>query len=370
MFGNWPPTMNSCADLKEKLRSGRRVAPGDAVRLFDRFPLAELGAFAQAARFARHPGRRVTFVVDSNPNYTNVCVARCPFCAFSRPPGREGGYVLTPEQAAGKAESARAAGATTLLLQGGLNPDLPFSYYLELVEALKRAAPGMHLHLFSAPEIQLMAKVSGLSLESVLRELWKGGLRTIPGGGAEILSDRVRALLAPGPGRPKGTVREWVEVHGAAHRLGFRSTATMMYGHVEDSEDVAAHLETLRKLQDETGGFTAFIPWSFKPANSSLPGNPLRSGPSAYLRHLALARIYLDNFDHIQASWFPEGKGAGQAALHFGADDFGGTLIEENVHKESGFVNRATAEEVGELIREAGFEPVQRDTLYREIKGR
>ena len=360
--------MPTCADLTEKALNGRRLTPAEGVRLLTGYPLAELGGLSQSVRLSRLPRRAVTFVADTNPNYTNICEARCPFCAFSRNPGQEGAYTLGVKEVVEKARWAQTAGATTLLLQGGLNSQLPFSYYLELIEALKEGVPGMHLHLFSAPEIQLMARVSGKNVREVLKELWNAGLRTLPGGGAEVLSDRVRSRLAAGEGRPKATVREWIEVHEAAHRIGFKSTATMMYGHLEEPEDVIGHLEAIRALQDETGGFTAFVPWSFKSANTRLASNcRAAAGPAAYLRHIAVARLFLDNFDHIQASWFSEGKSIGQIALHFGADDFGGILLEENVHRESGFVNKATADEVKQLIGDAGFTPVQRNTLYIQI---
>lgn len=357
--------------LAERILAGGRVTPEEGVELLTAWPLMELGAVAQTLRFRRHPGRDVTFVVDSNPNYTNVCEADCLFCAFYRHEGDADAYTMTVEEVAAKAKEHWEAGVTTLLLQGGLNPKLPFSYYLDLVRALRNAVPEMHLHLFSAPEVQEMVKVSGMSLPEVLRALWDAGQRTIPGGGAEILSDRVRSRLAPKPGQPKRLAGDWMDVHREAHQIGFRTTATMMYGHVEAPEETVEHLEAIRKLQDEFGGFTAFIPWSFKPSNTVLDKKiPAYAGPAVYLRHLALSRIYLDNFDHVQATWFSEGKKTGQMALHFGADDFGGTLLEENVHKEAGFVNTTTVDETRRIIRDSGFTPVQRDTLYRRLGAR
>ena len=357
------------ADLARKIRSGGRLTEAEGLDLLRTMPLSEMGALAQERRFARHPAREVTFVVDSNPNYTNVCEADCLFCAFYRKEGDADAYTFTPEQVAKKAKEHWGAGVTTLLLQGGLNPKLPFSYYLDLIRALKAAVPKMHLHLFSAPEIQEMAKVSGKTITEVLAALHAEGQLTLPGGGAEVLSDRVRIRMAPKAVGTKQKSSEWLEVHRAAHAVGMRSTATMMYGHFETPEDVVTHLESIRTIQDETKGFTAFVPWSFKPGNTVLERKITSyAGPAVYLRMLAFSRLYLDNFDHVQASWFSEGKKTGQMALHFGADDFGGTLLEENVHKEAGFVNTTTVEETARIIRESGFTPVQRGTLYERIR--
>jgi cyclic dehypoxanthinyl futalosine synthase len=220
-------------------------------------------------------------------------------------------------------------------------------------------------HCFTASEVQTMAQVSGKTIEGVLEALWKAGQRTLPGGGAEILSERVRKTLA----HKKGGPEKWLEVHRAAHKIGYKSTATMMYGHVETAEDIVEHWDRIRALQDETKGFTAFIPWSFKPGNTVLERkHPQRTGPVPYLRILAASRLYLDNFAHVQASWFSEGKKTGQVSLHFGADDFGGTLIDENVHAAANFVNKASTEEVVAIIEEAGFEAAQRTTLYEILK--
>ncbi len=354
--------------LAEKILSGARLSPSEGLAAWD-MPLMELGAVAQELRYRRHPGRDVTFVVDSNPNYSNICEADCLFCAFYRREGDKDAYTYTPAQVAEKAKEHWAAGVTTLLLQGGLNPRIPFQYYLDLVAALRAAVPEMHLHLFSAPEYQEMVKVSGKPLREVLQALYDAGLRTIPGGGAEILSDRVRIRMAPKAVGTKQKSEDWLSVHREAHAVGFRSTATMMYGHFETPEDIVTHLESIRKIQDETGGFTAFVPWSFKPGNTVLE-RKIKSyaGPAVYMRMLAFSRVYLDNFDHIQASWFSEGKKTGQMALHFGADDFGGTLLEENVHKETGFINTTTVDETVRIIQDAGFVPVQRNTLYGKLR--
>jgi cyclic dehypoxanthinyl futalosine synthase len=233
------------------------------------------------------------------------------------------------------------------------------------VRETRRRFPGVAAHFFTASEIRMMAEVAGLAMEEVLDRLWEAGQRTIPGGGAEVLSERVRRRIAPKKGGPAA----WLEVHREAHRRGFKSTATMMYGHVETPDDVLDHLEAVRDLQDEFGGFTAFVPWSFKPGNTRLSKWIKQyQGPSAYLRMLAAGRLYLDNVPHIQASWFSEGKRAGQVALHFGADDWGGTLFEENVHRAADYVNTVTVDEMVALIRDAGFTPAQRSTTYDIVR--
>jgi len=328
-------------------------------------PLLELGALAQEVRLARVPGRRVTFVVDSNPNYTNVCVTDCQFCAFYRKPGDPEAWTLTVDEVLARVDAAAARGATTVLLQGGHNPALPLEYYLTLVRETRRRFPAVTPHFFTASEIRTIAEVSGLDVGGVLDRLWEAGQRTIPGGGAEVLSSRVRRRIAPKKGGPEA----WLAVHRAAHRRGFKSTATMMYGHVETVDDLLDHLDAIRSLQDEHGGFTAFVPWSFKPGNTLLEKWITHyQGPNAYLRMLAASRLYLDNFLHVQASWFSEGKRTGQIALHFGADDWGGTLFEENVHKAADYVNTIGVEELTALIRDAGFTPVQRTTTYDVVR--
>jgi cyclic dehypoxanthinyl futalosine synthase len=264
-----------------------------------------------------------------------------------------------------KFKDASENGVTTILLQGGVNPELPLDYYLEMVERTVKEVPGVTPHFYSTSEIAGMAKVSGLATREVLKKLWDAGMRTIPGGGAEILSDRIKMKIS----HLKGRTDEWITVMREAHEIGYKTTATMMYGHLEDDEDIIEHLEVIRRLQDEHAGFTAFIPWSFKPNNTPLHKIiPSHASPTRYLQMIALSRIYLDNFDHIQASWFSEGKKIGQIALHFGADDFGGTLFEENVHAEADYVNKTTVDEVLRLIRDAGFTPAQRTTLYDIIR--
>lgn len=353
------------ARIRAKVRDRVRLDADESRFLLDEAPLLALGELANAERFRRRPEAEVTFVVDTNPNYTNVCEVDCTFCAFYRPPGHEEAYTWSVAEMLDRIAPAVEQGATTVLMQGGVNESLPLDYYLDLVRGARERYPGVTPHFWSAVEIEGMAKVSGLSLREVLLKLRDAGQDTLPGGGAEILSDRVRRKIS----HRKGGAEAWLQVHREAHALGFRSTATMMYGHVETNADLVAHLLAVRALQDEHGGFTAFVPWSFKPGNTPLVKKiPDYAGPNDYLRILAVARLVLDNFDHVQASWFSEGKKAGQVGLHWGADDFGGTLIEENVHACTGFVNRTSTDEVKTLIREAGFVPVQRDTHYRILR--
>jgi cyclic dehypoxanthinyl futalosine synthase len=353
-------------NIISKLGTDEPISRQEGLFLLQETTLATLAPLAQLVRFRHNPEPVVTFAIDTNPNYTNICDVHCAFCAFNRKETDPDAYANTVEQAMEKIERATACGATTILLQGGLNPNLAFDYYIDLVKTTRHRFPQVHPHFFSAPEIQKMSKVSGLSLSDVLQKLKDAGLRTIPGGGAEILSDKVRQQLSPK--FPKAKSADWIEVHRQAHKLGYRTTATMMYGHVEDDEDIIEHLDQIRMLQAETGGFTAFIPWSYKRESNPL-GKRMKAeaGPNRYLRIIAVSRIFLNNFQHIQASWFSEGKKTGQVALRFGADDFGGTILEEDVMQCAGFYNRATVDNVVSLIQDAGFTPVQRTTLYEVL---
>jgi cyclic dehypoxanthinyl futalosine synthase len=353
------------AQVRDKVEQRARLDRAEGHWLITAAPLLDLGGLAHRARSRRVPEQRVTFVIDSNPNYTNVCITDCQFCAFYRKPGDPEAWTLTVEQVLEKIEFAAGKGATTVLLQGGHNPALPLEYYLDIVRETRRRFPQVTPHFFTASEIQTMAQVSGLSMPDVLRRLREAGQDTLPGGGAEVLSERVRKRIEPKKGGP----RAWLDVHREAHRQGFKSTATMMYGHVEEPDDIVDHWDAIRELQDEHGGFTAFVPWSFKPGNTLLEKwIKTYKGPSTYLRMLAASRLYLDNFDHVQASWFSEGKRAGQVALSWGADDFGGTLFEENVHAAADYVNKTTVDEIITLIRDAGFTPAQRTTEYQILR--
>ena len=351
--------------IRERALAGKRLDRAEGHWLLTEAPLLDLGSVAQEVRFQRIPDKRVTFVIDSNPNYTNVCITDCQFCAFYRKPGDKEAWTLTVEEVMAKVDAAARQGATTVLLQGGHNPALPLDYYLSLVRETVRRFPGVTPHYFTASEIRTIAEVSGKTMPEVLALLKEAGQSTLPGGGAEVLSEKVRRRIEPKKGGPAA----WLDVHREAHRQGFKSTATMMYGHVEGPDDVLDHLDAIRSLQDEYGGFTAFVPWSFKPGNTLLEKWIKQyKGPNAYLRMLAVSRLYLDNFPHVQASWFSEGKRAGQVALSWGADDFGGTLFEENVHAAADFVNKTTVDEIITLIRDAGYTPAQRTTEYDIIK--
>jgi cyclic dehypoxanthinyl futalosine synthase len=351
--------------IRDKALNGKRLDRDEGRFLLTEAPILELGAIASESRYQRIPDKVVTFVIDSNPNYTNVCITDCQFCAFYRKPGDAEAWTLTVDEVLAKVESAANKGATTVLLQGGHNPALPLDYYESLVRETRRRFPQVTPHFFTASEIQTVAKLSNLGIGDVLDRLYAAGQRTLPGGGAEVLSERVRKRIEPKKGGPKA----WLDVHREAHRRGFNSTATMMYGHVEEVEDLLDHFDVIRELQDEHRGFTAFVPWSFKPGNTLLEKWIKQyKGPNMYLRMLAASRLYLDNFPHIQASWFSEGKRAGQIALHFGADDWGGTLFEENVHKAADYVNTVSVDEIITLIREAGFTPAQRTTNYEILR--
>ena len=353
--------------VRAKVEAAERITGEEGLYLLQEASLLDLAPLAQTVRYRHNPEQVVTFVVDTNLNYTNVCDAYCTFCAFYRTDKDQDAYTHSVDEVMEMLGQAQAKGVTTVLMQGGLNPKLPMEYYTDLVREARRQYPGVHPHFFSAPEIMKMSQVSGLSVRDVLSELQKAGLESIPGGGSEVLSNRVKRKIS----RlfPKGSVDDWTLVHREAHLLGYRTTATMMYGHLEEDEDVIEHLEHIRSLQDDTGGFTAFIPWSYKRDNTALGKRvDKEAGPNAYLRMIAVSRIYLDNFPHIQASWFSEGKKTGQVALHFGGDDFGGTLFDENVMQEAGFYNRTTVDEVCHIIRDAGFTPAQRTTLYEILR--
>ena len=351
--------------IEAKVRRGERLGTAEGVHLLTEAPLLELGSLAQEVRAKKTDPRNVTYVIDTNPNYTNACTVDCHFCAFYRKPGHAEAYTYDVEGVMKMMAAADALGATTVLLQGGLNPEIPWDFYPTIVREARRRYPRITPHFFSAPEIHQMVEVSGLSIRGVLEALYEAGQRTLPGGGAEILATRVRKRISIKKGGPEA----WLDVHREAHQVGMRSTATMMYGHVETDAELIEHLDHIRALQDQTGGFTAFVPWSYKRGNTPMESKVKHlAGASRYLRVLAAARLYLDNFDHIQASWFSEGKKTGQIALHFGADDFGGTLYEENVHLATGHVNKTTVAELETLVREAGFTPVQRTTLYEILR--
>ena len=343
-------------------KTNQRYDRRQALELLADVPMGQLMHLAHRDRIRRFPEGMVTFVVDTNPNYTNVCVTGCSFCAFSRHAGDTDAYLLSPQALARKVETAAAKGATTVLLQGGHHPAVRLKDWQAYIAAIRSACPQMHIHPFSPAEIAFMSEKEGCPVSEVLQALWDAGVRTIPGGGAEILTERVRTIIAP----RKATTDQWLDVCEKAHRIGFKTTATMMFGHVETDADIIDHLLRLRDLQDLTSGFTSFIPWSFKPGRTPLARQvKYPAHPARYVRIIAVARLVLDNFAHVQSSWFSESISAGQLGLLAGADDFGGVLVEEHVHKEAGHDRQATVDNVVTIIRRAGFTPARRDSHYR-----
>jgi cyclic dehypoxanthinyl futalosine synthase len=333
----------------------------EAIDLFRSDDLIGIGMAADAVRRKLHPENVVSYIIDRNINYTNFCTEYCSFCAFYRPMGHAEGYVLPKELIFEKIRETIDLGGTGILMQGGLHPDLKIEWYEDLLRSIKQNF-NIWTHCFSAPEITNIAAVSGLSLHDTIARLRDAGLDSIPGGGAEILDDAVRHRIS----RLKCSVQEWVDVHLTAHRLGLRTTATMMFGVNESIEERMNHLDLVRNIQEETGGFTAFIPWAFQRENTSL-GRFVKQEATAveYLKMLALSRLYLENILNIQSSWVTPGLKTCQLGLRFGGNDVGSIMIEENVVSAAGTHHRATEEELRRLIRDAGFIPKQRDTLYR-----
>jgi cyclic dehypoxanthinyl futalosine synthase len=331
----------------------------DMLRCHD---LLGIGGEADALRQRLHPGNVVTYQIDRNINYTNICTEYCSFCAFYRPVASPEGYVQPLASIFQKIDETLALGGTGVLMQGGLHPGLKMDYYEHLLSSIKGKYPQLHLHCFSAPEILNVAEICGLSLRDTIARLKDAGLDSIPGGGAEILDDEVRQRIA----RLKCNTQEWIAVHRTAHQLGLRTTATMMFGCGETVEHRVNHLERIRQLQEETGGFTAFIPWFFQRANTSL-GSFVKEEVTAvdYLKTLAVSRLYLDNILNVQASWLTPGHKICQIALRFGGNDVGSILIEENVVRAAGVRHTSTEATLRRLITDAGFRPVKRDTLYR-----
>jgi cyclic dehypoxanthinyl futalosine synthase len=332
-----------------------------ALEMLQSDDLVGIGMDAHQFRLQKNDPRIVTYQIDRNINYTNFCTEYCSFCAFYRPLGAKDGYILSFETIYDKIDEMLQLGGTGILLQGGLHPDLRIGYYENLLRSLKARYPQVHLHCFSAPEIICIAEVSELGIRDTIERLMDAGLQSIPGGGAEILDDEVRARIA----RLKCTSDDWIEVHRTAHALGLRTTATMMFGCGEELRHRVNHLERIRQLQEETGGFTAFIPWIFAAENTALGRKVQETTAVDYLKTLAVSRLYLDNIDHIQSSWLTPGIKVCQVGLQFGADDVGSILIEENVVFAAGVKRRTNEEELRRIIYDAGFLPAQRDTLYR-----
>ena len=351
------------ADLADKVSQGVRISEADALRLFQSQDINALGAIANIAR-ERKVGNRASYLVNRYINYSNYCILSCQFCAFSRKKRDADGFELTTEQMVAKAAEALKLGITELHIVGGLHPSLPFSYYLEMLRSLKALDPGLQLKCFTAIEILHLAWLAKKSVPDTLRELKAAGLDSITGGGAEIFRPAVRSAIARG----KESAEEYLDVHRQWHRLGGRSTCTMLYGHVETLEDRVDHLRQLRLMQDETHGFTGFIPLAYQPENNDIP---VKHPPTGYdsLRTIAVSRIYLDNFDHITAYWVGLGIKLAQIALSYGADDLHGTIIEEHIFHMAGATSPQlqTREDMVKAIREAGREPVQRDTFYQPV---
>lgn len=345
-----------------------RITDDQIAHAIQNTPLKELGQEAYRIKRALHPDRITSFVVDRNINYTNICWVDCKFCAFKRDLGdSKEGYILSFEQIDTKIEELLAIGGTQILFQGGVHPKLKIEWYEDLVRHIAHKYPAITIHGFSAIEVDYIAKISKISLKETLLRLKEAGLSSIPGAGAEILSDRVRDLIAP----KKLSAQRWIEVHKTAHQLGIKSTATMMFGTLETDTDIIEHWRRIRELQDETGGFRAFIMWSFQPDNTPLKQefpDIEKASSNRYLRLLAASRMYLDNFPNIQSSWVTQGSHIGQLALLFGANDLGSTMLEENVVAAAGAKNSMNQAEMIRLIKDIGEIPAKRDTAYRILE--
>lgn len=350
------------AEILQKTIDGIRLNDADALKLLQSSDLASLGAAAERVSRSKHPEGYRTYNIDRNINYTNICTAVCDFCAFYRGPKSDEGYVLPRAELLAKIGETVDLGGEQILLQGGLHPKYKLDWYEEMLKEIKSTYPTVNIHGFSPPEIYHFTKVNNLSLEEVLSRLQAAGLGSLPGGGAEILVDRVRDEITRG----KVGTDDWLNVMRVWHQLGGRSSATMMFGHVETLEERVEHLRRLRELQDETGGFTAFICWTFQPDNTQLDQIP-PTGSFEYLKMLAISRLYLDNFDNLQSSWVTQGLKVGQLALLFGANDMGSLMIEENVVAEAGTVHYLTLGEIRQAISEIGFEPRQRNVHYQLV---
>jgi cyclic dehypoxanthinyl futalosine synthase len=351
--------MPTTTELADRIRAGGRVSADEALHLYHHAPLPLLGELADGIRARKHPEGVVTYIIDRNVNYTNVCVARCNFCAFYRPVGSSEGYVLGFEEVFSKIDETIALGGGQLLLQGGHNPDLPIEWYEDLFRGVKQRYPDFKLHALSPPEVIHLTRMTKLSVPEVIDRLVAAGLDSIPGGGAEILVDRVRKLLNC---YGKATADEWLGVMRDAHLKGLRTTATMMYGHVETVDERIEHMIRLREVQDETGGFTAFITWSYQPEHTELGGGEATG--VEYLRMLALARIVLDNFPSLQASWVTQGGKVGQLSLAYGSNDMGSVMIEENVVRAAGAEFCMDEVEIVRNIENAGFVAKRRNMHY------
>lgn len=352
--------MKTLNAIIKKLNDHRRIDKAEGLALLRHADFLTLAGLANEKRFYLHPEKRVTYVIDRNINYTNICVSQCKFCAFFKSGAQDGGYVISKETLAQKIKETIKLGGTQILLQGGMHPDLELNFYTDMLGFIKKEFD-IHIHGFSPPEIDFISQKSSLSIADTIAALKDAGLASIPGGGAEILCDEIRKKASPN----KCLSDTWLEVMRQAHLQGMRSSATMMFGHLEKDVHIFEHLEKIRTLQDETKGFTAFIPWTFQPDNTKI--NVTKKSSVEYLRVLAVSRIYLDNVNNIQASWVTQGDKIAQTALFFGANDMGSTMIEENVVASAGVNFMLPKEELTRLISTAGFEPKQRDCYYKLV---
>lgn len=344
-----------------------RLHKKDALHLIQNEDFLSLGQKAYEKKLELHPNKITTFVVDRNINYTNICWVNCDFCAFYRHQKDDDAYILSYEQIGQKIDELLEIGGTQILFQGGVHPKLKIEYYEDLVEWIHTNYPSVTIHGFSAVEIEYIARISKLSYKEVLQRLHAKGLSSIPGAGGEILVDRVRKLIAP----HKLTTNQWLQIHKAAHEIGMKTTATMMFGTLESDEEIIEHFDAIRRLQDETGGFRAFIMWSFQPENTKLKKDHphiQKQSSNRYLRLLATARLYLDNFKNIQSSWVTQGSHIGQTALKFGANDLGSTMMEENVVAAAGATNSMNQEQMIALIKDIDEIPAKRDTAYNILQ--
>ena len=357
------PSLRPVRDILGDALAGRRISAGDAHSLLLEGDLIELGLAAEEVRNRHNDPGVASYNVDRNINYTNVCVYKCRFCAFYRPPGDPEGYLLPFEEIGRKIEETLALNGTGILMQGGVHPDLPLSYYEDLLRFIRERYPELHVHAFSPPEVKFVARKERLSFFETIARLKRAGLMSIPGGGAELLSDDIRKEVLA---YPKCSAEEWIDVMRQAHRNGLRTSATMMYGMGEELVARVEHFQRVRDLQDETGGFTAFISWTFQHEHTEMPEVP-ETYAHEYLRTLAVSRLFLDNVRHLQTSWVTQGKKIGQLGLRFGADDMGSIMIEENVVSAAGTSYQMTQDEMEHLIREAGYEPRQRTNLYERF---
>jgi cyclic dehypoxanthinyl futalosine synthase len=347
--------------LSHKIENRERLSPQDALTLLKEGDLLTLGHWANARNLDKN-GTTVGYVVDRNLNYTNVCVLRCKFCAFRRDKGAEGSWELSEAQVDEKIEELLANGGTQILMQGGHHPDWRLDYYVNLLKHIKEKYPQVTIHALSPPELHHISHLCKISYRELLTELKAAGLDSIPGGGAEILDDPIRQKISSG----KCSSEQWLKVCETAHELGIRGSATMMFGHVESLEHRVRHLEKLRDLQDRTGGFFAFIPWTYVPGNSPMGGTSV--GGHDYLQTLAVSRLFLDNFQNIQISWLTQGIKVAQIGMQFGGNDMGSTLLEENVVRATGVPNRTTVDELRRVVEDGGRVPRQRDTFYRYLQ--